>query len=102
MTDKRPFKEDMEKVLIPAVEKMIEKEKAHLEFLKESKTTLSRFTFMWTKVPVFGCNNIDNMIKFGERELATMEARLSEYKQYIKNNFFENSPYKTNNQKQQP
>jgi hypothetical protein len=65
------FLTQMAETLIPAVERMVEKEQSHLEYLKnfEPKNAM-----------------LHTFVKRSENSLAHLNKRLSEYRQYVLDN----------------
>ncbi len=78
-TETLTFKEQLTQKFIPAIKRMIEKEKQHLQFLK--RTTYS-IKFLWIFNINFKLEPNKEFIKTSERMLEHLQFRLNEYTEY--------------------
>ena len=73
---KEEFRKQMLETFIPSVERMIEKEKEHLEFLRKSRRKMMDRKFM------VNLSNVDQFISNSEANLAHYQLRLKQYKEF--------------------
>lgn len=86
------FKEQLKNEFIPRIKDMLEKEKNHFTFLKESRTKLKTLPSTTT---LFGSSvkldfndefNMDKLISQSQWNLTLLEMRLVEYNEYLNKN----------------
>lgn len=85
-TEKVKFKQELKTDFIPAIERMIEKEKTHLAFLEKSHEKMKGLplisNFLMNRYAKFSKYTIDDMIAYSEKHLFMLEKRLTEYQDY--------------------
>jgi hypothetical protein len=79
------FKEKLKMDMIPAVERMIVKEKNHILKLKERKKYIKKYSFFYFRSDSL-IDEINEMIKNSEKYLNHYELRLIDYKNYVNEN----------------
>lgn len=80
------FKQELKLNFIPAIERMIEKEKNHLSFLKSAEKKFSGLpligNLLMNRYAKFNDFCVNEMIERSEKNLKMLELRLVDYKQY--------------------
>ena len=87
-TQLKTFKQELKSNFIPAIERMIQKEKDHLAFLRESNKKFEGLpligNMLMNRYAKFNEYHVEIMIEGTERNLRMLELRLEDYKKYAK------------------
>lgn len=78
MEKNEEFIKKMKEMFIPAVERMVQKEKEHIESLRKSRRIMRDRNVSHSFFP-----QIDSFIKESERMLEHYQMRLKQYKEYV-------------------